>query len=54
VEGEENILEVCNYMNLVNIKIKKYLAKLTFPKKAKIKFDVELDTTITYVEALRL
>ena len=38
----------------MDIKIKKHTVKSTLPKKAKIRFGVELDTKIKYIEAPKL
>jgi hypothetical protein len=40
--------------NSVDIKIQKLIFKLTLLKKAKIMFVIELNTTITYIEAPKL
>jgi len=48
-----SIFELTN-ANLMDIQIKKHIVKSTLPKKAKIRFGVELDTMIKYIEAPRL
>jgi hypothetical protein len=48
-----SIFELTN-ANLMDIKIKKHTVKSTLPKKAKIRFGVEFDTTIKYVKAPKL
>jgi len=41
-------------VNHLDIKIKKPMVKSTFPKKAKFRLVIELDTIITFIEAPRI
>jgi len=40
--------------NMVDIKTQKLKVKLIISKKTKIKFEIELDTTVTYIEKPKL
>jgi hypothetical protein len=41
-------------VNHIDIKIKKLIIKSTFPKKAKFRLVIELDTIITFIETPRI